>query len=682
MANQEEVRDVYGYFEQKGNALCYRYEAERVRIEPWGADSLRVRAWKTAEMDPADWALIKPEKEITPEIEVREDGATIRNGKIRAEINLIGKIAFYNQKGELLLDEYVRNRKDMFGNTCSSLEVEAREFKPITGGDYRLTMRFVSTPEEKIYGMGQYQQPYLDIKGADLELAHRNSQASVPFMLSSLGYGFLWNNPAVGRVNFGKNITTWEAFSSKKLDYWITAGDTPAEIEEAYANATGKVPMMPEYAMGFWQCKLRYQTQEELLEVAREYKRRNLPISVIVVDFFHWPMQGEWKFDPTYWPDPDAMIKELKDMGIELMVSIWPTVDVNSENYEEMKELGLLVRSERANAVQMQFMGNEYLFDAFNPESRQYVWNKAKENYYKYGIKIFWLDEAEPDYMFHYDYDNFRYYKGPAVKVSNFYPVEYAKAFYEGMEAEGQENILNLLRCVWAGSQRYGALLWSGDTHSTFDFLRNQMAAGLNVGLSGIPWWTTDIGGFTGGDIHDPKFHELLIRWFQFGLFCPVTRLHGFRDPIDFTISNAAKMWNQPFGSGADNEIYSYGEDVYKILKGLVDTRETLRPYVKEQMVKAHEKGTPVIRPLFYDNPEDEKCWDINDEYMFGPDILVAPVLYEGMRERSVYLPAGRIWKEVRTGKVYDGGTTVQCDAPLSVIPVFTTNDSEFKFVD
>ena len=160
----------------------------------------------------------------------------------------------------------------MFGNTCSSLEVEAREFKPITGGDYRLTMRFVSTPEEKIYGMGQYQQPYLDVKGADLELAHRNSQASVPFMLSSLGYGFLWNNPAVGRVNFGKNITTWEAFSSKKLDYWITAGDTPAEIEEAYANATGKVPMMPEYAMGFWQCKLRYQTQEELLEVAREYK--------------------------------------------------------------------------------------------------------------------------------------------------------------------------------------------------------------------------------------------------------------------------------------------------------------------------------------------------------------------------------------------------------------------------
>ena len=346
MASQDEVKEVFGYFEQKGDALCYRYQAERLFIEPWGENSLRVRSMKSAEMDKEDWALLPPAKACQPKIVVREDGGEITNGKIKAEINLIGKLSFYNQKGELLLEEYVRNRKDMFGDTCSSLEVEAREFKPIIGGDYRLTVRFVSGQKEKIYGMGQYQQPYLDLKGADLELAHRNSQASVPFMISSLGYGFLWNNPAVGRVNFGKNITTWEAYSTKKLDYWITAGDTPAEIEESYANAAGKVPMMPDYAMGFWQCKLRYQTQEELLEVAREYKRRNLPISVIVVDFFHWPLQGEWKFDPTYWPNPDAMIAELKEMGIELMVSIWPTVDYRSENFKEMDDKGLLIRVE------------------------------------------------------------------------------------------------------------------------------------------------------------------------------------------------------------------------------------------------------------------------------------------------------------------------------------------------
>lgn len=667
-------------FKVEGNKLIYRNDSEIVQLEPWGKNSLRIRGTKTAAVSEEPWALLEPEA-CDAQIQVDGKTASITNGKIRAEFNQFGWLTYYNQKGEVLLEE--RWRVNNGGDKTSPLAICGREYKPLIGAsDYKITLRFEGQDGEKIFGLGQRQEKQLNMKGCCLELAQRNSQASIPFALSNRGYGFLWNNPAIGRVTFANNLTEWVAECSEHMDLWITAGDTPAEIEEAYADATGKVPMMPEYATGFWQCKLRYTTQEQLLNVAREYKKRGIPISVIVCDFFHWTNQGEWKFDPEFWPDPQAMVDELKSMGIELMVSIWPTVDVNSENYEEMKELGLLVRSERANAVQMQFMGNEYLYDAFNPEAREYVWNKARENYYKYGIKIFWLDEAEPDYMFHYDYDNFRYHKGPAVKVSNFYPVEYAKTFYEGMEKEGQENILNLLRCVWAGSQRYGALLWSGDTHSTFTFLQNQMAAGLNVGLSGIPWWTTDIGGFTGGNIHDPKFHELLIRWFQFGLFCPVTRLHGFRDPIDFTISNAAKMWNQPFGSGAENEIYSYGEDVYKILKGLVDTRETLRPYVTEQMVKAHEKGTPVIRPLFYDNPDDETCWDINDEYMFGPDILVAPVLYEGMRKRDVYLPAGRKWKEVQTGKIYEGGVTVACDAPLSVIPVFTTNDSDFAFVE
>lgn len=667
-------------FQLDGNKLIYRNDGEILQIEPWGENSVRVRGTKTAAVSQELWALLEP---VTCKAEISVDGktASLTNGKIKVEINRFGWLTYYNQKGEVLLEE--RWRVNDGGDKTSPLAIQGREYRPIIGSsDYKITLRFEGHDGEKIFGLGQRQEKQLNLKGCMLELAQRNSQASVPFALSNRGYGILWNNPAIGRVTFANNLTEWVAECSEHIDLWVTAGDTPAEIEEAYANATGKVPMMPDYATGFWQCKLRYTTQEQLLNVAREYKKRGIPISVIVCDFFHWTNQGEWKFDPEFWPDPQAMVDELKSMGIELMVSIWPTVDVNSENYDKMRELGLLVRSERANAVQMQFMGNEYLYDAFNPEARAFVWNKAKENYYKYGIKIFWLDEAEPDYMFHYDYDAFRYYAGPAVKVSNFYPVEYAKTFYEGMTAEGQENVLNLLRCVWAGSQRYGALLWSGDTHSTFDFLRNQLSAGLNVGLSGIPWWTTDIGGFTGGDIRDPKFHELLVRWFQFGLFSPVTRLHGFRSPIDFSITNASRMWNQPFGSGAENEIYSYGDELYRIFKSIVDTRETLRPYVKKQMELAHEKGTPVIRPLFYDNPDDAPSWDVSDEFMFGPDVLVAPVLYEGMRQREVYLPAGRTWTDVNTGEVHEGGKTILCDAPLDKIPVFTTNGFTFRFVD
>ena len=207
------------------------------------------------------------------------------------------------------------------------------------------------------------------------------------------------------------------------MDYWITAGDTPAEIEEAYARVTGTVPMMPDYAMGFWQCKLRYQTQEELLEVAREYKRRGLPISVIVIDFFHWTKQGEFKFDPEYWPDPEGMVRELKEMGIELMVSIWPSIDKTSENFREMYEKGYLVRFDRGNSIVTDWMGNTMFYDPTHPGAREYLWKVVKRNYYDKGIRIFWLDVAEPEYT-EYEFDNYRYHIGTAPAGQQHLPAD------------------------------------------------------------------------------------------------------------------------------------------------------------------------------------------------------------------------------------------------------------------
>jgi alpha-D-xyloside xylohydrolase len=654
-------------FSKDGNALLYRYDAEKVRIEPWGKNSLRFRASKMAELPAEDWALLSPEPS-TPEITIGGEGASIRNGKIELRITGAGKVTVYNQRNEKLLEEFIRNRRDVTTDYCSALDIENREFKPIIGGDYEITLRLESVSEnERIYGMGQYQQPYFNLKGCILELAQRNSQASVPFMISSIGYGFLWNNPAVGRVTFGKNLTVWEVRSSKKLDYWITAGDTPSEIEEAYARAVGTVPMMPDFALGFWQSRLRYRTQEELLTVAREYKKRGLPISVIVADFFHWPFQGEWKFDPVYWPDPDSMIRELKEMGIELMVSIWPTVDRRSENWEEMLERGLLVRTERGYRISMDFEGNTIHYDATNPEARSYLWEKVKKNYHDKGIRIFWLDEAEPEYT-GYDFDHYRYHLGPDLQIGNLYPMMYAKNFFDGMSAAGQKNIINLLRCAWAGSQRYGALVWSGDIHSSFASLRNQLVVGLNMGIAGIPWWTTDIGGFHGGHIGDPYFHELLIRWFQWGCFCPVMRIHGNREP---TKPQYGTTGGASCRSGADNEVWSYTEEVYEICKKYLFLREKLKPYIETLMRAAHEKGTPVIRPLFYEFPGDDEAWKIEDQYFFGPDYLVAPVCYEGRREREVYLPARAKWTNAWSGETFEGGRIVTVAAPLDTIPVF-----------
>ncbi|KAF2217802.1 glycoside hydrolase family 31 protein [Cercospora zeae-maydis SCOH1-5] len=650
-------------FEQE-NKLVFRHDDHTLWIEPWGPNAFRIRATKLRSMPTEEWAL---SEKITDSDKAQVNTADdqsggITNGRIRAEVSRRGKLIIYDGNGKKLLEEYARHRMDLTDPKCSALEIQARELKGILGGDFHATLRLESLdPEEKIYGMGQYQQPYLNLKGTDIELAQRNSQATVPFMVSSSGYGLLWNNPAIGRAVLGRNVMSFEAYSTKAIDYWIVAGETPAEIVEAYANVTGKVPMMPEYGLGFWQCKLRYKTQEELLEVARGYKRRNVPLDLIVIDFFHWKYQGEWSFDPKFWPDPVAMVKELKEMNVELMVSIWPAVDPLGENWNEMVERGLLIRHDRGPRVAMICDGYTTHFDATNPEARAYVWNKVKKHYYDIGIKVFWLDEAEPEFNV-YDFDVYRYHAGSNMQIGNTYAKEYARGFYEGMEAEGQKNIVNLLRCAWAGSQKYGALVWSGDIASSWGSFRNQLSAGLNMGMAGIPWWTTDIGGFHGGNPSDPKFRELFVRWFQWGAFCPVMRLHGDREP---------KPEGQPTEPGAPNEIWSYGEEVEEICKKYIAIREQLRDYTRGLMEQAHEKGMPIIRTLFFEFPKDARSWSVETQYMYGHKYLVAPVLSAEQRKLKVYLPSGSSWKSWDGSSSYVGGSEVEVDCPIDTMPVF-----------
>lgn len=655
-------------FEIQGSTLIRRMDREVLQIQPWGRDSFRIRATHRGTIEETPGSALLPATVCDASIQLDGDKAEIRNGKLTCRVLASGKLRFFNDQGEMILEEFDRNRfrADSEGFN-SALEIDPRTFAAHLGTDYfRLQVTFESQDQERFYGMGQYQHPYLNLKGCVLELSQRNSQASVPFVVSNRGYGLLWNNPAIGEVTFGRNLTRWVAQSTTQMDYWITCGDTPADIEHAYAQATGTVPMMPDYGMGFWQCKLRYQTQEELLEVAREYKRRGLPISVIVCDYFHWPHQGDWKFDPDYWPDPQAMVDELREMGIELMVSIWPTVDRDSDNYEALREAGCLVRNEMGNRLTQ--LGDACFIDPTNPTTRKMVWETIKKNYYDLGIRIFWLDEAEPEYT-HYEYPLYRYQMGADLAVGNVYPRCYAQMTYEGMTEAGQDKVLNLLRCAWAGSQRYGALVWSGDIDSSFRSLRYQLAAGLNMGLAGIPWWTTDIGGFHGGDVRDPAFHEVLVRWFEFGCFCPVMRLHGDRDPHQEPLGTTG---GGKTCSGGPNEVWSYGEANYDIMKKYMQLRETLKPYIQTLMQAAHEVGDPVMRPLFYDFPEDAAVWDIEDAYMFGPDVLVAPLLEAGQTQRQVYLPKGASWREASTGMVMPGGRWVlNCKAPLDVIPVF-----------
>ena len=649
-------------FEIKDNMLQISRNGETVVICAQGRDALRVRATMNCAFDARDWAL-EGAAAGNADIRLEGDSAVITNGAISARVDRLGKIRFY-RSGVQILEEYYRCYEYDMPHT-PSLRIVAREYKPIRGGDYECTLRF-EAQKEKLYGMGQYQQDCLDLKGCTLELAQRNSQASVPFLLSSLGYGFLFNQPAVGKVTFAKNVTEWHVESVRQLDYWITVG-TPKQILANYTALAGRAPEFPENALGLWQCKLRYRTQEEVLSVAREYHRRGIPLDVIVIDFFHWTRQGEWKFDPVYWPGPAAMVRELKSYGIRCMISVWPTVDKKSENFAEMRQKGLLIRPERGSQC-FDFLGDSYLYDATNPAAQAYLWDKCRRNYFEDGIDMFWLDEAEPEYTA-YDFDNYRYYLGTDLQVGNVYPVMHAKAFWDGQTAAGQKDICNLIRCAWAGSQKYGVVLWSGDIIGNFETLRDQFAAGLNVSLAGIPWWTTDIGGFF-VDVTAPGHKELLIRWFEWATFCPVLRLHGDKGPCE-----SAPLDDRDWGggfchTGRDNELWSYGEDVYEILKHYVAVREQMKPYLKEVMREASENGSPVMRAMFYEFPDDPMCWETDEQYMFGSRYLVAPVLYAGMTERDVYLPAGK-WKNMATGEVLAGGQKVTVAAPLEAIPVF-----------
>ena len=655
----------------EGNRIIWETAGELVYIEPYGRDAIRFRSSKSLRIDEAlNWTLEEPASPEGVIIEADDEKACMTNGKIQVTITGDGTVTYRNTRtGKVLLEEYWID-----GRVHTAPLRRAREYRVTSGNQFKISLYFKAEPGEHFYGMGQDANDCFDLKGSTVELLQKNGKCTIPYTYSSRGYGFIWNNPAIGRAEFVNNHTMWHVQCAKQIDYVVIAGDTPGEINEKFTAVTGRAPMLPEWAAGFWQCKLRYETQEELLQVAREYKRRGLPISVIVIDYFHWTMQGEWKFDPEKWPDPKAMVSELESMGIKLMVSIWPTIDPRSENYAYMREHNYILRGERGVDVVFMFFGPQTYVDTTHPGAREFFWSRAKKNYYDYGIRTFWLDEAEPE-MRPYDYDNVRMYLGNGEEVSNIYCVGFAKAFYDGLKAQGEE-VCNLVRCAWLGSQRYGVVLWSGDIASTFDSLRKQLKAGLNVAMCGIPWWTTDIGGFINGDPESEEFRELMIRWFEFGVFCPIFRLHGFRLPYPVRdILNPDGYC----GSGGPNEVWSFGEEAYEIIRRYMNVREALKPYIMKQMKLASEDGTPVMRPLFYDFCGDKNVYDIGDEYMFGPDLLVAPVVELGARKRMVYLPEGCRWKDAGTGMVYDGGTRIEADAPLDTIPLFLKEDARLS---
>ncbi|WP_438478272.1 TIM-barrel domain-containing protein [Streptococcus pluranimalium] len=674
------------------NMLVKSFDNELLIIEPWGDNALRVRAFPDRKK--VDYSNALLEVDTTTEVKVikkSENEAVITNGKIKAVLDHRDRITFYNDKNEEILKEFIRLRAvkhddgsedvstiEITKDFNSTLKLKSREYRANVGGDFHIKTRFESDNKEKIFGMGQYQQDYLNLKGCQLELAQRNTQMSIPFYVSNKNYGFLWNNPGLGTVTFAKNLTEWDMPSTFYIDYWITVGENPKEILNSYANATGKVPLMPKNLLGLWQSKLRYRTQDEIMEIVKKYKDKGVQLSTIAIDYFHWPHQGEYQFDKKYWPNPEKMVSELKNKyHVEPLISIWPTVQSDAENYNDFLENGYLINVNRGVRLTMQIQGSTIFVDTTNEKATDYVWGLINKNYKKIGINYFWIDVAEPGYAV-YDFDNYRYYKGTVQQVGNLYPIGYLKMIYNGLQKTNTTPV-TLVRGAWAGAQRFGALAWSGDIDSSFESLRNQVNTGINVGLSGMPWWTTDIGGFHGGNPEDQEFRELMIRWFQYAVFSPVLRMHGDRLPHSAPLSNSG---GGSMPTGAPNEIWSYGEVAEKIFLKYLKVREYLKDYIYSLMKDAHESGNPIMRPLFYEYPEDQKSWEVENIYLLGDSILVAPILYYKQRNREIYLPKGSKWINPIDNQIYQGGQIIELEAPLDEIPILINENKLSDFTE
>lgn len=617
----------------KDNAIIFSRYGEVVRITACYNNSIRFEAFPEGRIYNENFTLMPQAADA--KITEDEYSVSMQVGTLTAKLERSGKIIFYHD------DKVILEEKPELAFNGGFRHYEC---KPSGAWSARVT--FKPNDNEHFYGIGHEPVGKFDLKGCSFDIRNVNTKCTIPFVYSSLGYGFLWNNPAIGNVELSNNRTRWSVNATRKIDYIVIDGK-PKQTAQALADLTGHSPIMPHWATGFWQSRLRYETQDDLLAVARRYKDEGIPLSVIIVDYFHWTEQGDYKFDPKYWQDVKAMTDELHSMDTKLVASMWPTINGASENYNYMRDNNMLMRTTKGADRVFSFYGWQSEIDVTNPETRKFVWSKLKENYIDNGVDALWFDEAEPE-IHPENFDNLIWYKGRGDEVALLYPYYYSKMAYDGFKEIGIDDSVTLVRCAYTGSQKFGALVWSGDVFSTFESLSEQVKAGLNMSMCGIPWWNTDIGGFYGGDTQSEEFRELIVRWFQYGVFSPVMRLHGNRN-------RHGEKSNLKEPSGDPNELWSFGERIFEILKKLVFLRERLRPYIEHHMKIASEKGYPVMRPMFFDFPDDKECYTLGEQYMFGDDILFAPIVNRGQTKKTVYLPEGE-WILTKDKKEYGKG--------------------------
>ncbi|MGA2570938.1 MAG: TIM-barrel domain-containing protein [Terracidiphilus sp.] len=533
---------------------------------------------------------------------------------------------------------------------------------------------FASPDDEHYYGLGQNHEGYLDHRGRAVRcwndyLSTAAPSTCVPFLITNKGYGLLWDNPSKTLIEPGFNEqTNWTSQVGDRVSFFVIAGANADEIYAGYRLLTGSTPLLPKAAYGYIQCKQRYASQKEVLDVAQGYRDRHLPADVMVVDWFYYTKMGQFDFDPKFWPDPAAMNKKLHEMGFETMISVWPRFVPEDRYYADLLKKGWLIHwadGTPVDGLPYDRAGSD--IDTTNPEAAQWFWSVIRDNIVSKGFDSLWADETEPDLPPNGAYLHI----GPGTEYFDVYPWFHTKALYDGFrkDAPGKRALI-LSRDAFTGAQHNGAIFWSSDIYPTWDTLKRQVPTGLNFAASGITYWSNDTGGWqylppahhpAHKPLLDPSdargvvggyddYPELYTRWFEYASFLPIFRTHGSRTA---------------------NEVWSYGHEAEPILEKYLRLRYALMPYIYSLGYKTWLTGTPIMRALPLDFPGDPQVADLRDEYMFGPAFLVAPVTDQGATARPVYLPAGSDWYNYWTNERFHGGRTITVSAPIDTLPLF-----------
>lgn len=646
--------------------------------------------------------------------EVTDDTVILATPNVKIEVDReYGSCRYFDRNGSLLLKERTEEPRSLEEFQAYKLaegaEVKSEKVKTVDGEKtvvreavkeademlYHTRLYLEWQENEALYGLGQHEEGVLNLRGHMVYLHQANRKIAIPMLVSSLGYGILVDTYApmiFSDTEFGSYLYT-EA--DREMDFYFIFGGDMDGVIRGYRFLTGKAVMLPKWAFGYIQSQERYETASEICEIAKEYRKRGIGLDAIVLDWSSWEdgMWGQKTFDASRFPNPAEMTKCLHEQDVHFMISVWPNMSENCDNYREMKENG-------------QLLPGSDIYNALSPEGRRLYWRQTDTGLYKYGIDGWWCDSSEP---FTPEWTH-KERTEPAIMYTEFcrnaenmvptwatnaFALYHAQALYEGQRGEdsekgatdsvGEKRVVNLTRSAWTGQQRYGTILWSGDTDASWSTLQKQIAAGLNFSASGLPYWTTDIGAFfvRRGDLwywkgdynegnRDAGYRELVTRWYQWGAFLPVFRGHG----TDFR----RELWLFGTENGDSGEA---GNLFYDAMLSANRLRYHFMPYIYSLAGRTWLEDYSMIKPLVFGFPEDVQVHDIKDQYLFGDSLMVCPVtkpmyyernsrkIQNASYTRKVYLPKGSGWYDYWTDRYYEGGMWIDADAPIHKIPLF-----------